>query len=383
MEIRIADSFMQVQPALWNALVEKNNPFMRHEFFAALEKTRCIGEKTAWQPLIFLAYAPHLVAAIPAFVRSDSYGEYIFDWAWANAYHQAGIPYYPKLTIAAPFTPASGRRIIGEPNEPVLDALLSALLAESKRRGISGIHVLCETRDEQRILSRFDFMPRLTHQYHWTNRDFKNFEDYLASLRSHRRKEIKRERRKITELNLSIRTLTGDEISETDILAMYSFYTATYARKWGSPYLNRDTFLELYRTMREFLVLVMAMDGEKPVAGSIAFRAAERLYGRYWGALAYYPFLHFELCLYRLIDFAIEQKIELFEAGAQGEHKFARGFSAMPVYSSHRLFHPQAASAIEDYLRSERRASARAIHAYRRASPNKDEAEYVPEFEDR
>lgn len=383
MEIRIADTFSAVLADAWNTLVEKTNPFMRHEFFAALENTRCIGKGTAWQPLLFLAFDPQLVAAIPAFVRSDSYGEYIFDWAWANAYAQAGLPYYPKLTIAAPFTPATGRRLLGEPGEAVQAALLSALVTESERRGVSGIHVLCETRDEQRMLSQHTFAPRLTHQYHWINRDFHTFDDYLAGLRAHRRKEIKRERRKAAELGLEIRTLTGDAISEADMLAMYNFYTETYARKWGSPYLNRDTFIELHQTMRNFLVLVLAYDGNKPVAGSIAFRAADRLYGRYWGALAYYPFLHFELCIYRLIDFAIEQKIGLFEAGAQGEHKFARGFTAMPVCSSHRLFHPQGSAAIEDFLRRERRATARAIHAYRAASPNKDEPEYVPELEER
>lgn len=383
MEIRIADSFSVVPAAEWNRLVEETNPFMRHEFFAALENTGCIGKGTAWQPLLFLADNPQLVAAIPAFIRSDSYGEYIFDWAWANAYAQAGIAYYPKLTIAAPFTPATGRRLLGKVDDAVQGALLSAVIKQSERKGLSGIHVLCETRDEQRLLSHYAFSPRLTHQYHWLNRNFKTFDDYLAGLRAHRRKEIKRERRKAAELGLRIRTLTGDEISEAAMLAMYSFYTETYARKWGSPYLNRDTFLELYRTMRSFLVLVLAYDEEKPVAGSIAFRAADRLYGRYWGALGYYPFLHFELCIYRLIDYAIEQKIQLFEAGAQGEHKFARGFTAMPVLSSHRLFHPQGAAAIEDFLRRERRATARAIHAYRAASPNKDEPAYLPELEER
>jgi predicted N-acyltransferase len=381
MEIRSANSFAAVPEADWNALVEETNPFMRHEFFAALEKTGCIGAGTAWQPLLLFAYDPKLIAAIPAFIRSDSYGEYIFDWAWANAYAQAGLAYYPKITVAAPFTPASGRRLLGSADDTVQSALISALIEESRKKGFSGIHVLCETRDEQRLLSRYGFTPRLTHQYHWLNRDFKTFDDYLAGLRAHRRKEIKRERRKAAELGLRIRTVTGDEIREADMLAMYSFYTATYARKWGSPYLNRDTFLELHRTMRSFLVLVLACDGEKPVAGSIAFRAADRLYGRYWGASAYYPFLHFELCIYRLIDFAIAQKIRLFEAGAQGEHKFARGFTAMPVFSSHRLFHPQGAAAIDDFLRRERRATARAIHAYRAASPNKDEPAYVPELD--
>lgn len=383
MEIRIAESFTAVPAAEWNALVEKTNPFMRHEFLAALESTGCIGRGAAWQPLLFLAYDTRLVAAVPAFVRSDSYGEYIFDWAWANAYAQAGIAYYPKLTIAAPFTPATGRRLLGDASTATQTALLSAVIGETEKRGMSGVHVLCETRDEQRLLSHHAFLPRLTHQYHWLNRGFADFDDYLGSLRAHRRKEIRRERRKVLETELEIRTLSGDQITERDILAMYAFYTETYARKWGSPYLNRETFLELHRTMRSCLVLVLAYDGRKPVAGSIAFRAADRLYGRYWGALAYYPFLHFELCIYRLIDYAIDHKVQLFEAGAQGEHKFARGFSAMPIFSSHRLLHPQGAAAIEEFLRHERRRTARTIRAYRAASPNKDEPDYLPEPEDR
>lgn len=385
MQIRLADSLTGIPAAEWNALVEETNPFMRHEFLLALEKSACIGRGMPWQPLLFLGYeAGSLAAAIAAFVRSDSYGEYIFDWAWANAYAQAGLAYYPKLTVAAPFTPATGRRLLSRATaSEKLGMLIAAMEKHSQAAGYSGIHVLCATRDEQRLLTQHGFTPRLTHQYHWQNRNFTTFDDYLASLRSHRRKEIKRERKKCAELKLKIRLLAGNEITEAHMLAMYDFYTATYARKWGSPYLNRAAFLELYHSMRHFLVLAMAFDASTPVAGAMAFRAANHLYGRYWGALAHYPYLHFELCLYRLIEFAIAEKISLFEAGAQGEHKFTRGFSAMPVYSSHKLFHPQAAAAIDDFLHHERRATIRMIRAYRQASPNRDEPQYAPEFEER
>lgn len=380
----ILPSLDGIAAAEWNALIEPGNPFMRYEFLRALETTGCIGDGQPWEP----RYVTHqengkLKGVIPSYTRGDSYGEYIFDWAWANAYAQAGLSYYPKITVAAPFTPASGRRILtGRDIEntsasPLIAALEEFALAERA----SGIHFLCLTRDEQKVLSEHGYMPRITHQYHWQNRGFTSFDDYLALLRSHRRKEIKRERRKAAELGLAIETLTGDAIREEHMRAMYGFYVQTYARKWGSPYLNLACFLELWKTMADSLVLVLAFDGREAVAGSIAFRKDDRLFGRYWGAKGHYPFLHFELCLYQLIDFAIAEKISLFEAGAQGEHKFQRGFSALPVYSSHKLFHPQGAAAIAHFLTRERRATMRALREYRSASPNKDELVYLPEFE--
>lgn len=385
MEYPILPSLDGIAAAEWNALVEPGNPFMRYEFLRALEKTGCIGDGQPWDA----RYATHrengkLKAVIPSYIRSDSYGEYIFDWAWANAYEQAGLSYYPKITVAAPFTPASGRRILtGRTLENTSAAgLVNALEDFALTERASGIHFLCLTREEQKLLSEHGYMPRITHQYHWQNRGFSSFDDYLALLRSHRRKEIKRERRKAAELGLTIETLTGAAIREEHMRAMYGFYVQTYARKWGSPYLNMECFLELWKTMADSLVLVLAFDGPAAVAGAIAFRQDDRLFGRYWGAKAHYPFLHFELCLYQLIDFAIAEKISLFEAGAQGEHKFQRGFSALPVYSSHKLFHPQGAAAIAHFLARERRATIRALRAYRAASPNKDEAEYLPEFEE-
>ena len=358
---------------------------MRFEFLRALEETGCTGARLPWNPrYAVLTEGDQLIAACAAFVRNDSYGEYIFDWAWANAYEQAGIAYYPKITMAAPFTPASGRRLLtGQSFEDKsAAALLAALEDLAERERASGIHFLCLTREEQKFLSAAGYLPRITHQYHWLNRGFTSFDDYLGNLRSHRRKEIRRERRKAAELGLQIETLTGGAIREEHMRAMYAFYVQTYSRKWGSPYLNLACFLGLWKTMANELVLVMAREGSQYVAGALAFHSGERLYGRYWGANAHYPFLHFELCLYRLIDFAIAEKITLFEAGAQGEHKFQRGFTAMPVYSSHRLFHPQGAAAIAHFLTRERKATMRALRAYRAASPNKDELEYLPEFEE-
>lgn len=385
MEIRTLDSLAGINPHDWNALVEPGNPFMRYEFLRALEETRCTGPKTAWQPEFMAAFEGRkIAAALPAYLRSDSYGEYIFDWAWANAYEQGGLHYYPKVTVAAPFTPATGRRIL---SGPILDTqlagrLIAGLEIAAGMAGTSGIHFLCLTREEQKFLSQLGFLPRLTHQYHWLNRGFNSFDDYLAGLRSHRRKEIKRERKKCAELGLDIVTLTGDAIGEDHVRAMYKFYVQTYSRKWGSPYLNLETFLQLRRTMSRELVLVLARDGKDWVAGSIAFRKDDRLFGRYWGALGHYPYLHFELCFYRLIDFAVAEKISLFEAGAQGEHKFQRGFTAMPVYSSHKLFDPQGSQAISGFLARERRSTIRALRAYRENSPNKNEQAYIPELDE-
>jgi uncharacterized protein len=381
-DIRFTNSISEIDPAAWNALVETGNVFMTHEFLSALELSRCTGATNTWRPQFVTAYnGDQLVGALPSYIRSDSYGEYIFDWAWANAYEQGGLLYYPKITVAAPFTPASGRRILtGETMIPAIgSAMTKALEEDAMRAGISGIHILCLTREEQKLLSEDGYHPRLTHQYHWINRDFHTFDDYLAGLRAHRRKEIKRERRKCEENNLEIITLTGDGILPEHMEAMYKFYVQTYARKWGSPYLNLDAFHRMRATMREQIVLVMAHDSGTWVAGSIAFRKDDRLFGRYWGAVAHFPFLHFELCFYRLIDYAIAHDLRLFEAGAQGEHKFQRGFTAMPIYSAHRLFHPQGAHAIGQFLDRERRATIRALKAYRNASPNKAEPEYLPE----
>jgi len=369
----------------WNALVELGNPFMRHEFLSALEETGCTGKDHAWQPMFVREKSNgNLVGAIPAFLRTDSYGEYIFDWAWANAYAQGGLSYYPKVTVAAPFTPATGRRILtgATLDRTIARAMLEKLSTEAEARRASGIHFLCTTREEQKFLTEQGYIPRITHQYHWLNRGFQKFDDYLEVLRAHRRKEIKRERKKCAELGLRIELIRGDEITDAHMLAMFEFYSATYARKWGSPYLNRDAFLRLRATMSGMIVLVLAYEGTRPVAGSIAFRKDDRLFGRYWGALGHYPYLHFELCFYRLIEFAIAEKISIFEAGAQGEHKFQRGFEAMPVFSSHRLFHPQGAAAIGDFLRRERAATVRALRAYRSVSPNKGDPHFLPELDD-
>lgn len=385
MEIRALTSLAGINPHDWNALVETGNPFMRFEFLDALEKTRCTGSKTAWQPQFVAAFdAEKITGVIPAYLRSDSYGEYIFDWAWANVYEQGGLHYYPKATVAAPFTPATGRRILtgAHVNTAIAESLVDRLDTMAHAAGTSGIHFLCLTREEQKFLSQQGYAPRLTHQYHWLNRGYNTFDDYLAELRAHRRKEIKRERKKCAELGLEIVTLTGDAIGEEHIRAMYKFYVQTYSRKWGSPYLNLETFLLLRKTMSRELVLVLARDGKDWIAGSIAFRKDDRLFGRYWGALGHYPYLHFELCFYRLIEFAVAEKISLFEAGAQGEHKFQRGFTAMPVYSSHKLFDPQGAHAIAGFLARERRATIRALRVYRENSPNKTEPAYIPELDE-
>jgi predicted N-acyltransferase len=383
--LQVIDSVAAIDAVRWNALVEPGNPFMRHEFLIALEETACIGAGLAWQPKFIVASeGQDYRGAVAAFERSDSYGEYIFDWAWANAYAEARLPYYPKITVAAPFTPASGRRLLlADQNDDItFKALVTGLEDSARDLHTSGIHLLCTTRSEQKQLSQLGYLPRLTNQYHWLNRGYQSFDDYLEVLRAHRRKEIKRERRKCAELGLEIRILTKSQIEARHIDAMYVFYAATYARKWGSPYLNRETYHALLRRMRDSLVLVMAFDQGREVAGSIAFHSADRLFGRYWGASGNFPFLHFELCFYSLIDYAIENKIQIFEAGAQGEHKFQRGFTAMPVYSSHKLFDSGGADAIGRYLRQERRATARALMAYRSHSPIKGDQPYIPELED-
>ncbi|HRP68345.1 MAG TPA: GNAT family N-acetyltransferase [Turneriella sp.] len=369
LEWRRITSLNGIDSKAWNLLVEEDNPFMRYEFLSALEETACIGKNTTWQVNAFAAFQNDTLCAVaPAFVRYDSYGEYIFDWAWANAYHNAGLSYYPKLTVAAPFTPATGRRILTGSHNLVSIASAVHALKNFSKNTVSGIHFLCTTRAEQRALSQLGFAPRVTHQYHWHNRQYKSFDDYLSHLHSHRRKEIKRERKKCSEHNLRIETFAGEAIREEHIRAMYVFYCNTYARKWGSPYLNERTFFLLWKNMTQSLVLNLAHDGKSWVAGALAFYTPNKIFGRYWGAVNNYPYLHFELCLYRFIEFAIRKNIATFDAGAQGEHKFQRGFMPTPIYSSHLLFHTQAFDMISAFLSQERHETIQLLKASRQSS---------------
>lgn len=362
---------MQAVPAEhWDALVGSDDPFVEHAFLSHLERTGCVGDHTAWRPAPVLVRdaADRLIGAAPAYVRGDSQGEYIFDHGWAHAAHRAGIPYYPKISVAVPFTPATGARLLIAPDvarDEVIDALLAGLDHLSRAIDSSGLHVLFCPPDQAERLVRRGFCHRHTHQFHWYNRGYDGFDDFLADLDRKRRKEVRRERRKVAEHGLTIELREGAQIRPQDWQAVWAFYRATHAvRPYQQRYLNRAWFDGAGEHIGERAVTVIAWDGEQPVGGSLSFRRGQNLYGRYWGALADLDALHFELCYYRLIDYAIQSGVQLFEAGAQGEHKLRRGFEPAITHSAHRLTHPGLHHAVDRAVGEERVALEAALLSF-------------------
>jgi uncharacterized protein len=371
-------SFRDFDPRDWDALVSSDNVFQEYFFLAGLENNRCIGGRD-WIPHIFQWKSEgKLWGSIVAYERNDSYGEYIFDFQWANAFQRAGIPYYPKFTIASPFTPVSGTRLLLHsdlsPTEKafVANQLLSEVKHLGKSLSVSSIHSLYCTEEEIPFFESVGFSQRLSHQYHWWNKAFETFDDFLATLVKDRRKTIRQERRKIAESGLKIQTLHGDEINPDLYKVFYSFYADTHSKKWGNPYLNLSFFEEIFRVARHRMLLVLAsrQDGS-PVAGTLNFFKGDVVYGRYWGALEHIPNLHFECCYYQLIDFAIQNRLKRVEAGAQGEHKFLRGYTAEPQYSMHFIYNESGRAAIEKFLETERELESENIEVYNSHSPIK------------
>jgi hypothetical protein len=375
LELKLSTSLADIDRRQWNDLVGDQNVFFEHEFLLALEVSGCVGAQTSWHPHYATAWrGATLVGAVPSYLKWDSYGEFIFDWQWAGAYERAGLQYYPKAVAAVPFTPATGSRILlgaGEDFAGAGTALVHFLLETVRTQELSGMHFLFVTEAEHDFLSGMGMLSRITHQFHWQNRGYGDFEDFLADLRSKKRKSILRERGQVAEMGLDIRILEGDAIEAEHMDAMWRFYIANSRGRWSDPYLNRAMFDRLLSDFRHRMVLVMAGDGNEWVAGTLNFRRGDKLYGRYWGAAGYYPALHFECCFYRLIEYAIANGIQLFEAGAQGEQKFLRGFVSRPTYSCHAIVHPGARRAIADFLTQERRHSLDLIEGYNRVSPLK------------
>lgn len=372
--IEVLTSLAGVDPGAWNALVGADDPFLEIEFLSALEASGVIGGGTAWEMRFVTAFdGATPVAALPLFLKWDSYGEFVFDWAWAEAYQRAGMRYYPKLVAAAPLTPVMGRRLLGAATD---DALLDALLARAEqvaaRENASSLHVLFAEPEEVERLESRGYLSRIGYQFHWFNRGYSTFADFLADLRSSKRKQILKERRTVEAQGMRIETIAGDDVRTEHMEALWRFYRDTNERKWSQSYLQRRSFLELGERFRHRLVLVLAFLDGRVVAGTLNARRGRALYGRYWGASGEYPCLHFECCYYRLIELAIQEGLDRVEAGAQGEHKFLRGYVTRPVLSAHRLLAPGAHSAIGEWLATERRHVLATIDAYNRQSPLKE-----------
>ncbi len=373
-------SFFDFEPSEWNELVDEDTVFQEWEFLSTLESSKCIQKAGDWKFQI-LAYRENdeLLGLFPIYKRIDSYGEYIFDFQWANAFHRAGIPYYPKYTSAVPFTPVTGSRILLSPNldspqkNLIATTLLNTYIELGKSEGVSSAHILFCKEIELDYGKNVGFVPRITHQYHWINKGYETFEDYLSNLVKDRRKTIRQERKKIASSGLVIQTLTGDQILDIHSKIFYDFYMDTHSRKWGQAYLNEVFFTNIFSTMKHRIHLVLATLGDgTPVGGSFNFYKGDYLFGRYWGALQHVPNLHFECCYYQLIDFAIERKMKRVEAGAQGEHKFLRGYEAVPMYSLHHIYHESGSKVIYDYLEKEIKMEEQNIITYNAHSPLKD-----------
>jgi len=329
------------------------NPFVSHAFLAALERSLSATAESGWTPChIALEADGRLAGAAPAYVKSHSFGEYVFDHHWAEAYERAGGRYYPKLLCASPFTPVPGPRLLAETPE-AKSALAGGLAGLCRRLGTSSVHVNFASRDDAEALGAADYLPRTGVQYHWFNRGYRSYEEFLGALASRKRKALRRERREAAE-GLTITRLTGPEIKGRHWDAFWRFYQDTGRRKWGRPYLTREFFDEIGASMADRLMMVMAEDGDRPIAGALNLIGGDALYGRYWGRTEDRPFLHFEICYHQAIEYAIERGLSRVEAGAQGEHKIARGYEPVLTRSAHWIADPRLKTALEHYLALER-----------------------------
>jgi predicted N-acyltransferase len=357
---RIHDSLAAIPAVEWDACAGADNPFLSHAFLLALEESRSATLETGWLPqhVVLTDSADRLVAAAPLYLKSHSYGEYVFDHGWAAAYERAGGRYYPKLQCAVPFTPVTGPRLLlrdGTP--PEAGRILIGVLVElARRHKVSSLHVTFPTEAEWHAFGEAGFLLRKGQQFHWENHGYRSFDDFLNALNSRKRKSIRKERREALEGGVEIETLTGTALQPRHWDAFFRFYMSTSDRKWGSAYLTRDFFDRLHRAMADRIVLIMARQGGRYVAGALNLMGKDTLYGRNWGCLGDFKFLHFEACYYRAIDFAIEHGLKRVEAGAQGMHKIQRGYLPSPTYSAHWIRDPGFARAIADFLVRERQA---------------------------
>jgi predicted N-acyltransferase len=355
-----------------------DNPFISHAFLHALEESGSATRATGWLPqhLVLEDGAGGISACMPCYLKSHSYGEYVFDHAWADAYERAGGSYYPKLQAAVPFTPVTGRRLLVRegPDRTEHEALLLRAAATlTDRLEASSLHLTFSTREEWELAGSLGFLQRNDQQFHWQNGGYQSFEDFLAALASRKRKAIRGERKRSLEGEIEIARVTGSDLTEAHWDAFFAFYMDTGSRKWGSPYLTRQFFSLIGETMCDRILLVLAKRDGRAIAGALNFIGGDALYGRYWGALEEHPCLHFEVCYYQAIDFAIQHKLARVEAGAQGAHKLARGYLPVKTYSAHWIRDPGLRRAIAGYLKRERLAVAHEIALLGEESPYRKE----------
>ncbi|GJE60009.1 GNAT family N-acetyltransferase [Methylobacterium trifolii] len=375
LQVRALAGLKEIGAAAWDACAtspetleggdETHNPFVSHAFLSALEDSGCVSRKTGWLPLhVVLEREGRVLGVTPCYLKSHSQGEYVFDHGWADALERAGGSYYPKLQVSVPFTPVTGPRFLIAPGadpELATGGLVAGLRALREQTRASSIHVTFMQEAEWARAGAAGFLQRTDQQFHWDNPGYASFEDFLGALASRKRKGIRRERRDALSPGISVEHLTGADITEAHWDAFYEFYTDTGARKWGRPYLNRRFFSLLSERMADRVLLVMARRAGRYVAGAINLIGDKALYGRNWGCIEEHPFLHFEICYYQAIDFAIGRGLRRVEAGAQGEHKLARGYRPVLMHSAHDIADPGFRKAVADYLNRERAHVAAAL----------------------
>ena len=354
-------SLKDIKHTEWNALLVDDHPFLRHEFLDALERNDCLGEKYGWYPhhLVVHDDKDTLIAATPLYIKTNSYGEFVFDWSWASAYEQSGLSYYPKLVSSIPYTPVTGIRLLITPSlssglkNSLATDMINFTIKEAKKLNMSGMHWLFNQADECQHFKQQDLMLRLGCQYHWHNQNYDCFDHFLENFISRKRKKIKRERRYVEEQNIKIKRLHGDELDDELWQQVHAFYVNTFYRKSGFPTLSLKFFKELGSTMGSQVLLVLAYSDKQLIACAINFRSSDTLYGRFWGCLNKFNSLHFEACYYQGIEYAIENKLTSFEPGAQGEHKISRGFLPTKTWSAHWIADSRFELAIRDFCKHE------------------------------
>jgi hypothetical protein len=371
------DSIEAIGADKWNAITGVDNPFTRYEFLHALERSGCTTKQSGWQPHHVAVYeqgvdsngnatvAPDktLVAVVPLYLKTNSWGEYVFDWSWANAFQSHGLDYYPKFVTAAPFTPSVGKRFFIQDKfaaetlgntQAVIKLVAEKVKQKAEAIGASSWHVLFPTIEQHATFAELKLLPRIATQFHWSNRDYTSFDDFLNQLTSRKRKSIRKERANVSAQDITFKRTEGKDITEEQWSDFYLFYQSTYMMRGQQGYLNHGFFLDLAKTMSEQIMLVNAQKNGRDIAAALFFKNSDKLFGRYWGSAADFQFLHFETCYYQGQEYAIEHNIKSFDSGAQGEHKIQRGFEPIITYSNHWIAHPGFSDAVEKFLIEEK-----------------------------
>ncbi len=359
MKIEFLDSIERIDKEEWDRAINNKYPFLKYEFLKALEITKCVSPEEGWTPLhLVVSEIDTILAIMPLYIKTDSQGEFVFDWSWADAFYRNGLDYYPKLVSSIPFTPASGPRLVvtdSNKTEEIIEIVSGALKQLAEENNFSSVHILLAEKDEINLYSNQDFSLRTSYSFHWFNKEYKNFGNFLEDMTSRQRKNIKKERSKICSQGIVMSKIKGSEITDEMLEIFYKFYQVTYLKRGMRGYLNLDFFKYIVNQMPESILMVLAQNSSKEyVAGALNFYDEEKLYGRYWGCLEEYDSLHFETCYYQGIEFCIEEKLDSFDPGVQGEHKIKRGFCPIETFSAHWIKDIRFKEAIDDFLSRER-----------------------------